>query len=86
MHPVRIGRVHEGRERAMQVRLYEYAVILQPKTDRDENVVEEAEVVVSPATVLAANDEKAGLLAARAIPETHIDRIDRLTVLVRPFA
>jgi len=34
---------------------------------------------------LAANEKQAQLLAGRAIPEEYLDRIDRLTVAVRPF-
>lgn len=68
------------------LRLYEYAVILQPKEDKDGNVVEEGKILVDPATVLARDDQQAGVLAARAIPEEEIDKLDRITVVVRPFA
>lgn len=68
-----------------QVRLYEYAVILQPKEDKDGVVVEEGKVLVAPQTVLARDDRQAGVLAARAIPEEEIEKLDRITVVVRPF-
>ena len=69
------------------MKLYEYAVILAEKIDRDDEIVEEAEVIVPVTTVLARDDAQAQLLAARAIPEkfTTNGRLDRLTVVVRPF-
>lgn len=70
---------------AKEMRLFEYAVVLQPLFDKDGEQKEPGEIVVTPTTVLASSAEQATLLANRAIPEDHIDRIDRLTVAVRPF-
>lgn len=67
------------------MKLYEYAVILQPKLDKDGEVVEEGKLVVEPATVLADDESQAQLLAGRAIPEEFMDRLERLTLAVRPF-
>ena len=69
------------------MKLYEYAVILDEKEDRDGEVVEEAKVVVDPTAVLARDDAQAQLLAARSIPEEYVTngKLDRLTVVVRPF-
>ena len=69
------------------MKLYEYAVILDEKTDRDDEIVEEAKVVVEPQAVLARDDAQAQLLAARSIPDEYVSngKLDRLTVVVRPF-
>ena len=69
------------------MKLYEYAVILDEKVDRDDEIVEEAKVVVEPQAVLARDDAQAQLLAARSIPEEYVSngKLDRLTVVVRPF-
>ena len=69
------------------MKLYEYAVVLDEKTDRDDEIVEEAAVVVPVTTVLARDDAQAQLLAARSIPEEFVKngKLDRLTVVVRPF-
>lgn len=69
------------------MKLYEYAVILDEKEDRDGETIEDAQIVVPPTAVLARDDAQAQLLAARAIPAEHIDggKLDRLTVVVRPF-
>lgn len=69
------------------MKLYEYAVVLDERRDGDDEVVEEARIVVEPTAVLARDDAQAQLLAARAIPDEDAKgaRLDRLTVVVRPF-
>ena len=69
------------------MQLFEYAVILQPKTDKDGEEIEPGQVVVEPTTVLARDEGQAQLLAARAIPDEHTKngKMDRLQVVVRPF-
>ena len=69
----------------MDAQLYQYAVILQAKEDKDGDVVEEAELIVDLTTCLAKDQAQAAMIAARAIPDNYMDRIDRLTVAVRPF-
>jgi hypothetical protein len=69
----------------MQVRLFEYAVILQPKEDKDGEEIEPGKLIVDPATILAKDPDQAGMIAARAIPEEYMDKLDRLSVVVRPF-
>lgn len=68
-----------------EVRLFEYAVILQPKEDKDGEEVEPGKVVVEPETILCKDPDQAGMIAARSIPDEFIDKLDRLTVVVRPF-
>jgi len=65
--------------------LYEYAIVLKEKRDRDDEVVEEAEVLVKPTTILARGDSQAQMIAARAIPEEHAAHLDRVVVAIRPF-
>ena len=67
------------------LKLYEFAVILQAKKNRDGKTTEQGKIVVDPTVVLAEDDEKAQLLAGRAIPESHMNDLDRLTLVVRPF-
>jgi len=72
----------------MASQLYEYAVLLDEKRDKEGNLVEEAKIVV-PVTATAARDEdQAQLKAARAIPSDLAedgDKMERLMVVVRPF-
>jgi len=65
--------------------LYEFAIVLQPKEDKDGNVSDPAKVLVMPTTVLASSPENATLMAAKQIPDENMDDLDRVTVVVRPF-
>ena len=67
------------------MQLFEYAVILQPKLDKDGEVKEEGTVVVPVTSVLAKDEKQATMIASRAIPDSQIKKMDRLTVVVRPF-
>lgn len=69
----------------MDLKLYQYAVIKQPKLDKDGDVAEEGSLVVDITSVLAKDDDQAQLLAARAIPEAEIANLDRLVVVLTPF-
>lgn len=68
-------------------RLYEYAVLLEEKRDKDGEVTDPAEVIVPITNVLARDDAQAQMLAARAIPAEYVEngKFDRLVVVVRPF-
>jgi len=68
------------------VRLYEYAVILNEKRDKEGEITDPARIVVDPTTILATDEAQAQLLAGRAIPDEYVDgKLDRLVVVVRPF-
>ena len=69
------------------MQLFEYAVILGEKRDKDGEIVEEAAIVVEPTTTLARDEGQAQMLAARAIPDELVSdgKLDRLMVVVRPF-
>ena len=69
----------------MSLKLFEYAVILQPRFNADDELVEDGMIVVDPTTVLAEDQSRATLLAGRAIPEDYIGKLDRLDIAVRPF-
>lgn len=65
--------------------VYEIIVFCDEKRDKDDEVVEPAEIVVGPETIIARDDDQAQLLASRKVPESHLEKLDRLTVAVRPF-
>lgn len=67
------------------MKLFEYAVILDEKRDRDGEIMEEGEVLVPVQSVLARDEPQAQMIAARAIPDAHIADLDRIIVVVRPF-
>ena len=67
--------------------MYEFAVLLNEKRDKDGEVTEPAEIVVDVTRVLARDEAQAQMLAARAIPEEIVGNgsLDRLVIAVRPF-
>lgn len=69
------------------MKMFEYAVVLNEKRDKDGEIVEEAEIIVPITQVLARDEGQAGLLAARQIPDVYINdgKLDRVQVNVRPF-
>lgn len=65
-----------------QQRIFEYAILLHPSCD---DKVGKTEMLVAPTYVLANDQAAATILAARKIPEEHLDKLDRVEVAVRPF-
>lgn len=66
------------------MKIFEFAVILHP-TDEERKAGKSSELVVPITAVLAADEKQAGMLAGRAIPEEHLDKLSRMEVAVRPF-
>lgn len=69
------------------MKLYEFAVVLDEKRDKDDEITDDSRIVVPVTAVLAKDDAQAQLLAARSIPEEYVTngKLDRLKVVVRPF-
>lgn len=70
------------------MKLYEYAVIFNPVATKDQQERGEkpkSELIVDVTRVLARDDKEASMLAARAIPETYTDKLDRVEIALRPF-
>ena len=68
----------------MKLNLFQYAVLLHPKKNKD-GYDDNTELLVEPTTMLAKDDKQAGIKIARQIPEGHLDSLDRVEILVRPF-
>jgi hypothetical protein len=67
----------------MKKKLYEYAVLVHP---RDCDTCLDTELVVGPATMLAASEQEVTIKAHRAVPGDKLpEDLGRLEVLVRPF-
>lgn len=68
--------------------LYEYAVLYHPKTKKDKvgnEIVEKSKLISDVQRIVATSPEEVGILAARAIPEEYLDKLDDVEILVRPF-
>ena len=67
-----------------QLKLFEWAIVLQPKYDKDGEKTEEGKLIERGET-LAIDQEQATLVAGRKIPEELMDKLERVTLVVRPF-
>lgn len=70
------------------MKLYEYAIIYNPLATKDQ--VERGEkpksvLIVDVQRTLANDDKEAGMIAARAIPEEYVSKLDRVEIALRPF-
>lgn len=66
------------------MKLFEYAVIYDGKRDKDGEQIEKAELLIFD-KILCEDEGQAQIVAARAIPEEHLEHLDRVTIAVRPF-
>lgn len=64
--------------------LFQYAIVLQPKF-KDDEIVEEGEIILKPQYTLAESEREVTIRAAREIPEEYMAKLDRVEVAVRPF-
>lgn len=70
------------------MKLFEYAIIYTPRNTKemiDAGEVNKPVLLVAITAVLAKDLAQANMLAARAIPESHVDKMDQLTIAVRDF-
>lgn len=66
-------------------KIFEYAVIYHPpKKEKDEDV-KASKLIVDVARILAASEQEAVMLAARAIPAEYVDKLEYCEIVVRPF-
>lgn len=66
------------------MKAYQFLLILNP-TDEERKSGKEAEIIKDVTTILAPDDKAAAMLAGRAIPNEHLDKIARIEVALRPF-
>lgn len=69
-------------------KLFEYAVLYHPKPTKEQNdrgETPKSEVLIQPTSALALSPEQVSVLASRAIPDTHVDKLDDIEIVVRPF-
>ena len=69
-------------------KLYEYAVLYHPKPKKDaegNEVREKSSLIVAVETVMADSDQEATIVAARKIPESYLDKLEQVEIVIRPF-
>lgn len=65
-------------------RLYEFALILHPKPEEEGKKAPKSELIGDVKRILATESE-VEIIAARAIPEEYLDRLDEVEIAIRPF-
>lgn len=69
-------------------KLFQYAVIYHPKQTKEQNdrgEMAKSELVTPPTTQLAGSDDEVSIIAARSIPAEHLDHLEDVEIVVRPF-
>lgn len=70
------------------MKLYEYAVIYNPvatKEQAERGDKPKSVLLIGIDTVLANTEQEASMVAARKIPVTYADKLDRVQIAIRPF-
>ena len=67
-----------------EAKLFQYAIIWNPST-KEAKDGKKAEMIKEVSTILAGDEQKAFMLAARLIPEDKLDQLDQIQVVVRAF-
>ena len=65
--------------------IYEYAVIYQEKPADKNAIKPKGKLIVEITQVLVDSEAEAQMIAARAIPDDYVDKLEDITVVVRPF-
>lgn len=65
-------------------KIYQYAVIWEPNEKQAENG-DKAKIVVEVTSILASSEQEAVIVAGRAIPDTYLDQLDQVQVVVKGF-
>lgn len=72
------------------MKLYQYSILFVPNKTKSpegkDTTTEKAKVLVPVTDILANDDKQAAIVAARAIPEGYVDRLDEVQIAVRPFS
>lgn len=67
-------------------KLFQYAVLKHPKTKKDsEETTGKTEILVAPTVILAADEKTAAMKVAREIPESEMDNLENIEVILLPF-
>lgn len=64
-----------------KLRIFQYAILIHPREKSGLKSI----MLDEPKTILALDDKQAAMLIARQIPEEHLDNLENIEVIVRPF-
>lgn len=62
-------------------RLFEYAVLHHQKVEKETETC----LLIKPTVELAKDEKSLGMMIARKLPETLLDDLDNVEIIIRPF-
>jgi hypothetical protein len=72
----------------MSAKMFQYAILFTPLPSEAQVKAGETpktEVICDITSLLAKDAAQAAMIAARAVPEQYIDKLDQVEIAVRPF-
>ena len=66
------------------MKIFEFAAIYVPNAE-NRKAGDKPEIIVQPTVILAKDSKDAEFKAARAVPDSYVDKFDQVEVAVRPF-
>lgn len=69
----------------MKLKLFEYCMLVHPETDKDGKDIGKTQLLKEPTRLLAKDEQQVGMLAAREVPTEHLEHLERVEIIVRPF-
>jgi len=68
-----------------KAKLFQYAILWHPTEKQEKEESLKSKVLVEPKTILAADQQSAGWVAAMEIPADKKEELDQIEIVLRPF-
>ena len=69
----------------MKLKLFEYAVLSHPEIKEKGEEIGKTMLLKDLTRILAKDEKQVGMMAAREVPAEHLDHLERVEIIVRPF-
>lgn len=69
----------------MKSRLFEYAVLWHPTEKQVKEEGMKSKMIITPTTIMAADQQAATMAASMSIPVEYKDQLDQVEIAMRPF-
>jgi len=66
-------------------KLFQYAVLKHPKTNKEGKTEGNTEVLVQPTTILAVDEKTAAIKVAKAIPDNEMENLENIEIVLQSF-
>jgi hypothetical protein len=69
----------------MKQKLFQYAILWHPTEKQVKDEGFKSKVLIEPKTILASDQNAAGMAAAMEIPSEYKGQLDQIEIAIRPF-